>query len=137
MFKLMAYFYFNEKTFLLHLVASGHRHKISLSVNKFCMACLYFQRNFVFLQISLKSSHINFSMIFQFILFKKIKVNINTGVIVMFLKPVIIHCCVMFDQTKNTVDEPVQRQHLTLTFTYTENVIRLVLFIVLLSPPKI
>ena len=32
--------------------------------------------------------------------------------------------------TGNTVDEPVQRQHLTLIFIYTENVVRLVLLVV-------
>ena len=48
-------------------------------------------------------------MIFvQFIFFKRINVNINTGVIVMFLKTVIIHC-VLFELTGNTVDEHVQR----------------------------
>ena len=46
----------------------------------------------------------------------------------MFLK----HCCVLFDKTENTVDEPIQCQHITLTFTYTEDVVRLVLFIALL-----
>ena len=66
-----------------------------------------------------------------FILFKKINVNVNTGVIIMFLKPV-IHFCVLFDQTGNTVDEPVQRQHFTLIFIYIENIVRLVLFVVLL-----
>ena len=122
-------------------------------VNKLCMAHLYSQGNFVSLQhfrllllneydvykdtkiskISIKSSHINFSIIFvQFILFKKINVNINIGVIVMFLKHVIIHCCDLPDQTGNTIDEPVQRQHFTLTFIYIENVTRLVLFVVLL-----
>ena len=45
-FKLMTNF-FNEKTFSLHLAASGHRHKIVSSVNKLYMACLYFQENFV------------------------------------------------------------------------------------------
>ena len=43
----------------------------------------------------------------------------------------------LFDQTENTVDEPVQWQHITLTFTYTEDVVRLVLFIALLLPPYI
>ena len=46
----------------------------------------------------------------------------------MFLKPVITHCCVLFDYTGNTVDEPVQRQHFTLTFIYIENIVRLVFF---------
>ena len=65
-------------------------------------------------------------------MFKKINVNINTGVIITFLKPVITHC-VLFDYTGNIVDEPVQQQHyFTLTFTYIENVIRLVLFIAIL-----
>ena len=124
-FKLMTDF-FNKRTFLLHLEASGYRHKILLSVNKLCMTHLYPQGNFVSLQcfhlsfkydiykdtifkISIKSSHINFSIIFvQFILFKKINVNINTGVIVIFLKHVIIHSCALFHQTGDTVDEPVQ-----------------------------
>ena len=54
-------------------------------------------------------------MIFvKLILFKKINANINTGVIVMFLKYVIIHCC----------DEPMQRQHFTLTFIYIENAVK-------------
>ena len=76
-------------------------------------------------------------MIFvQFILFKKINVNLNTCVIVMFLKHVIIHCCVLFDQTGNTVDEPVQWQHFTLTFLYMKNIVRQVLFAGLLGPPK-
>ena len=43
----------------------------------------------------------------------------------MFSKPVIIHC-VLFDQTGNNVDEPVQRQHFTLIFIYIENIVRLV-----------
>ena len=64
-------------------------------------------------------------MIFvQFILFKKIYVNINTAVIVMFLKHV------YYLTTGNTVDEPVQWQHLTLIFIYIENVVRLVLLVV-------
>ena len=70
------------------------------------MACLYFQGNLLSLQcfclfllneydihkdkkiiISIKTSHINFLMIFvQFIVFKKINVNISTAVTVMFLK---------------------------------------------------
>ena len=45
-FKLMTDF-FNKRTFLLHLEASGHRHKILLSVNKLCMTHLYPQGNFV------------------------------------------------------------------------------------------
>ena len=45
----MTYF-FNERTFLHHLAASGHRHKIMLSVNKLCMTRLYSQANFVSLQ---------------------------------------------------------------------------------------
>ena len=57
------------------------------------------------------------------ILFKKINVNI---------KPVIIDCCVLFDWTENTVNEPAQEQHFTLTFIYIENVVRLVLFVALL-----
>ena len=48
----------------------------------------------------------------------------------MFLKHVIIHCCVLFDLTQNTVDEPVQGQHFSLTLIYIENVVRLALFIV-------
>ena len=53
------------------------------------------------------------------------------------LEDVIIYC-VLFDQTGNTVDETVQQQHLNLyiKFTYVENIIRLVLFVVLLRPPK-
>ena len=38
------------RTFLLHLAASGHRHKIGLSVNKLRMARLYSQGNFVSLK---------------------------------------------------------------------------------------
>ena len=49
MFKLMTDFFFiNERTFLLHLAASGHRHKIVLSVNKLYMSRLCFQGNFRF-----------------------------------------------------------------------------------------
>ena len=48
----------------------------------------------------------------------------------MFLKHIIY--CVLFDLTENAVDEPVQWQHFASTFTYIENVVRLVLFIVLL-----
>ena len=43
----------------------------------------------------------------------------------MFLKHVITHCRVLFDQTENNVEEPVQQQHFTLTFIYVENVVRL------------
>ena len=51
----------------------------------------------------------------------------------MFLKHVITHCRVLFDQTENNVEEPVQQQHFTLTFIYVENVVRLKLkFVVLL-----
>ena len=55
------------------------------------------------------------------------------------LKDVMIYCCVLFDQTGNTVDKTVQRQHLNqyIKFIYTENVVRLVLFVVLLWPLKI
>ena len=81
-FKLMTYFCFKERTLLLHLVASGHRHKIVLSVKKLCMTRLCSQGNFLLafsfvsfewiwriqrhkiFKISIKSSHINFSMIF-------------------------------------------------------------------------
>ena len=56
----------------------------------------------------------------------------NTGVTVMFLKPVIINCSVLFDSARNTVDEPVQWQHFRLTFIDIESVIRLILFVVLL-----
>ena len=38
--------FFNERTFLLHLTALEHTHKIVLSVNKLCMARLYSQANF-------------------------------------------------------------------------------------------
>ena len=39
----------------------------------------------------------------------------------------------LFDYTGNIADEPVQQQHyFTLTFTYIENVIRLVLFVAIL-----
>ena len=53
------------------------------------------------------------------------------------LKDVIV-CCVFFNQTGNTLDKTVQWQHLNqyIKFIYIENVIRLVLFIVLLLPPK-
>ena len=44
----------------------------------------------------------------------------------MFLKHVMIYCCVLFDYTENIVDNPVQLQLFTLTFTYIENVVRLV-----------
>ena len=50
---------------------------------------------------------------------------------------VIINCRVLFDETGNTVDDPVQQQHLKLKFIYIENVIRLISFIILLQPPKI
>ena len=45
----MTYFFFNERTFIIHLVASGHRHKIVLSVNKLCMAHLAFYPGAFFL----------------------------------------------------------------------------------------
>ena len=49
----------------------------------------------------------------------------------MLLKHVIIYCCVLFDETENSVDEPAQQQQFTLTFTCIKNVVRLVLFVVL------
>ena len=49
----------------------------------------------------------------------------------MFLKHVTIHCCALFDQARNTVDEFMQRQHFTLTFICIDNVVILVLFVVL------
>ena len=45
----MTYFFFNERTFIIHLVASGDRHKIVLSVNKLCMAHLAFYPGAFFL----------------------------------------------------------------------------------------
>ena len=36
----------------------------------------------------------------------------------------------LFDETGNNEDEPVQQQHFTLTFIYIENFVRLVLFVV-------
>ena len=49
MFKLTTDFFLSERTFLLHLAASGHIYKIVLSANKFYMTRLYFVGNFVFL----------------------------------------------------------------------------------------
>ena len=56
---------------------------------------------------------------------------------VLFMIYVIRNCCVLFDLTGNTIDDHVQQQHLTLPFIYIENVIRLVLFVILLQPLKI
>ena len=102
---------FSKKSYLLEIPLSN-----LLSVNKLYMARLYFKLNIcsqcsclfvcflneydvykdkVF-RISIKSSHINFLIIFvQFVLF---------------------YCCVLFNQTGNTVDGSVQRQHFTLIF---------------------
>ena len=46
----------------------------------------------------------------------------------MFLKHVIIYCCALFDQTENTVDEPVQRRYFTLRYICTGNAGRLFYF---------
>ena len=50
------------------------------------------------------------------------------------LKVAITYCCVFFNYTGNTVDETVERQHLNqyIKVIYIENVVRLVLFVVLL-----
>ena len=50
------------------------------------------------------------------------------------IQGVVIYYCVLFDQTRNSVDETVQWQHLNqyIKFIFTiENVVRLVLFVIL------